>query len=47
MIMAAEASPSVPGGHNSAVLIAWIEENISPRPEQRYPGDALSTRSTG
>jgi len=41
MIMAAEASPSVPSGHNCAVLIAWIEENISPRPEQRYPGGCL------
>ena len=26
-----------PEWHNSAVFIAWIEENISPRPQQRYP----------
>ena len=26
-----------PGWHNSVVFIAWIEENISPRPEQRSP----------
>ena len=36
-----------PERHNPVVFIAWIEENISPRPEQRYPADALSTRSTG
>jgi hypothetical protein len=50
MIMATEASPSLPGGHNSAVFIAWIEENISLRPEQRYPSgsaDALPARPAG
>jgi hypothetical protein len=26
-----------PEWHNSAVFIAWIEENISPGPERRYP----------
>jgi hypothetical protein len=36
-----------PEWHNPVVFIAWIEENISPRPEQRYPEDALSRRSTG
>ncbi len=38
-----------PEWHNPAVLIAWTEENISPRPrpEQRYPADALPAHSTG
>ena len=36
-----------PEWHSPAVFIAWIEENISPRQEQRYPADALSIRSTG
>ena len=31
-----------PGWHNSVVFIARIEENISPRPEQRYPGGTLA-----
>jgi hypothetical protein len=31
-----------PEWHNSAVLIAWIEENISPRPEQRHPSGCLA-----
>ena len=37
-----------PEWHNPAVFIAWavfitwIEENISPRPEQRYPGRCLA-----
>jgi hypothetical protein len=31
-----------PEWHNSAVLIAWIEENISPRPKQRYPSGCLA-----
>jgi len=35
-----------PEQHNPVVFIAWIEENISPTPAQRYPADALSTRST-
>ena len=26
-----------PEWHNPAVFIAWIEENIGPSPEQRYP----------
>jgi hypothetical protein len=30
-----------PERHNPAVFIAWIEENISPRPEQRYPSGCL------
>ena len=30
-----------PGWHNPAVFIAWIEENSSPRPEQRYPSGCL------
>ena len=30
-----------PEWHNPAVFIAWIEENISPRPEQRYPSGRL------
>jgi len=30
-----------PEWHNSVVFISWIEENISPRPEQRYPSGCL------
>jgi hypothetical protein len=30
-----------PEWHSPVVFIAWIEENISPRQEQRYPADAL------
>ena len=36
-----------PEWHNSVVFISWIEENISLRPEQRYPSGCLSTCSTG
>jgi len=37
-----------PGWHNPAVFIAWIEENIGPRPEQQHPRRMpFSTRSTG
>jgi len=35
-----------PEWHSPAVFIAWIEENISPRQEQRYPADALSLQMT-
>ena len=31
-----------PEWHNPAAFIAWIEENISPRPEQRYPSGCLA-----
>ena len=31
-----------PEWHNPAAFIAWIEENISPRPEQRYRSGCLS-----
>jgi hypothetical protein len=30
-----------PERNNPAVFTAWIEENISPRPEQRYPSGCL------
>ena len=30
-----------PEWHNSAVFIAWIQENISPRPGQQYPSGCL------
>jgi hypothetical protein len=30
-----------PEWHSPVVFIAWIEENISPRQEQRYPADAF------
>ncbi len=30
-----------PERHNPVVLIAWIEENISTTPEQRYPSGRL------
>jgi hypothetical protein len=31
-----------PEWHNPAVFIAWIEENIGPRPEQRYLSGCLA-----
>ena len=31
----------MPEGHNPTALIAWIEENISLRPQQRYTGGLL------
>jgi len=31
-----------PEWHNSVVFITWIEENISLRPERRYPGGCLA-----
>ena len=31
-----------PEWHNPAVFIAWIEENISPRPEQQYASGCLA-----
>ena len=40
MIMTA-ALRSVPEWHNPAAFIAWIEANISPRPQQRYPSGFL------
>ena len=31
-----------PEWHSPVVFIAWIEENISPTPEQRYPSGHLA-----
>ena len=31
-----------PEWHNPAVFIAWIEENISLRPQQQYPSGCLA-----
>jgi hypothetical protein len=39
--MVAWASPPAPSGTIPAVFILWIEENISPRPEQQRPGGCL------
>jgi hypothetical protein len=36
-----------PGWHNPAVFIAWIEENISPRLQQRSPAGAWSAHPAG
>jgi hypothetical protein len=41
MTMAAGVIAVCPEWHNPAVFIARIGENISPRPQRRYPADAL------